>query len=326
MIKKSTFLASALALTFSVSVNAQVHVEGTYSTGATHSTGATAPAGYTWSELQPPSNTLGSGGIYNTAGTTNLRLANDFVVPAGETWNVSKISVFGYQTGYNGATVPIDALRLQIWDGDPSLPSSTIVAGNLTTNVLAASSGEAKVYRVSSTSTATDRRIWKFDATITATLPAGTYWIDYQVHAKNDGSVFFPPVTIPGMTTNPAWNSKQHSGTAWGPLEDSGTFSSIDLPFEVNYSLQLATNESQMNATRIYPNPVKDILNIESNGKKANSIEIYDMTGALVSQQMINAKVNKLNVNVSTLVKGAYIVKLIGADKAVIYTGKMIKE
>ena len=64
--------------------NAQIYNNGAISTGATHgATSAVAPAGYTWSELESPGTSLGAGGMYNTALTTDFSLADDFVVPVG---------------------------------------------------------------------------------------------------------------------------------------------------------------------------------------------------------------------------------------------------
>lgn len=116
--KKTTFL-SVFSMLFSclsiLGLSAQTYSNGGLSSGATSNSGVLAPTCYTWSEVQNQtgvttvSNTLaGSGGIYNTANTSNLLLADDFVVPTGETWDVTSIEVFGYQTGYAWTTVPID--------------------------------------------------------------------------------------------------------------------------------------------------------------------------------------------------------------------------
>jgi len=82
----------------------------------------------------------------------------------------------------------------------------------------------------------------------------------------------------------------------------------------------LATSEiSKDNSSiAIYPNPVKDVLNIQS---KHNIIkaDIYDSTGRILHSTSVKANV----INVSELPKGNYIIKLSAKDKS--FTQKFIK-
>ena len=79
----------------------------------------------------------------------------------------------------------------------------------------------------------------------------------------------------------------------------------------------LSTAEISKNEMVIYPNPVKDFLNIniENNNLK---IELYSMDGKLIL-----TKENTKQVNVSSLSKGTYILKVITADKT--FTQKISK-
>ena len=182
-----------------------LYSNGPISAGATHAaTSTVAPAGYTWSKLQDPASNLGFSTFYNNALTSDFALAEDFVVPVGQTWNLINVNVYGYHTGYTGTTIPIDVLRVRIWNGGPSLGTSVVVYGNMTTNVLnSAGSGEEFLYRVAAT-TGTTRKIWRFNAAISTSLVAGTYWLEYQVHAINDAAIFCPPVTILGTQSDPS--------------------------------------------------------------------------------------------------------------------------
>lgn len=96
-------------------MSAQVYSNGNLSTGATSSNGSVAPAGYTWSELQGTNSTLGSSGF--TDGTNVFRLADDFVVPTLESWAISSVELFCYQT--NATVMPIDILNVQIFSASP---------------------------------------------------------------------------------------------------------------------------------------------------------------------------------------------------------------
>lgn len=69
----------------------------------------------------------------------------------------------------------------------------------------------------------------------------------------------------------------------------------------------------------IYPNPVKDILQIENNKLQINKVEIIDLTGKVIYQ--FNNMKNQINV--SDLSQGIYFVKL-ETDKGIV-TKKFVK-
>jgi hypothetical protein len=103
-------------------VFSQQYVNGNLSTGVNSSNGQAAPAGFTWSEVQTGNANAGFGA--NIA--ASLTLADDFTVNVA-TWTVTKMTFYGYSTGYSGATSPFNDLRLQIFNTDPSV--GTPVAG-----------------------------------------------------------------------------------------------------------------------------------------------------------------------------------------------------
>jgi len=61
----------------------------------------------------------------------------------------------------------------------------------------------------------------------------------------------------------------------------------------------------------VFPNPAKGLVNIQINqGLQNGEVDIYDMDGRLISQQM-NVKGNsKLNIDLSTIAKGIYVLKV----------------
>ena len=74
---------------------------------------------------------------------------------------------------------------------------------------------------------------------------------------------------------------------------------------------------------QVFPNPVKDILNIKmANNLKAESVELYDMTG-----RKVNATSAKSieGVNVAGFSKGIYILKVKGSDGNM-YIQKVLKD
>jgi len=75
----------------------------------------------------------------------------------------------------------------------------------------------------------------------------------------------------------------------------------------------------------LYPNPVKDVLNIDFANKQYSTLEIsiYDITG----QNLINESVNRQNtikINVTNLSKGIYFVKIQNEQAHLISTKKII--
>ena len=171
------------------------------------------------------------------------RISDDFVISETNGWDVTTITVYAYQTGA-GAPSTITGVNMQIWDGDPSDPMSSVVWGDDTTNVMAAT-GWSGIYRVTETTTgsATNRAIMTATVNVDTYMPAGTYWVDWQV----DGSASFsgpwvPPVTINGQTTT--GNAMQFAGGAWGPAEDSGTLTQQGIPFLVSGQIFAPTDVS----------------------------------------------------------------------------------
>jgi len=226
-----TFMTLGLLLLIAGVLKAQPYINGPLSTGATSSGGNTAPAGFTWSELQGANTGYGSGANIG-AGFT---LADDFTVPAGQTWNTTKFTFYAYSTGATGSTSPFNDIRVQIFNTNPSTGTPTPVFGNLTTNRFA-SSTTASMYRIAPGAVGTTRQIWKIEATIVTSLPAGTYWVEWQNGTVTPGaSNFSPAKTVLGSATQPGNNAMQHdlNAATWTPVTDAGP---QDFPFQIDYT------------------------------------------------------------------------------------------
>lgn len=342
MIKKITFLLFLFAYKL---LTAQTYSNGGLSTGTTTYSNVTAPTGYTWSECQnntgnttEANTSAGLSGMYNNANSTNFIIADDFVVPNGYSWDVTSFDFFCYQTSYTGTTPPIDVLRIQVWNGDPSLGTSTLVAGDLATNVYdVANSADALMYRTfhttipSASTPGTTRKIWKLRGNLAVSLPAGTYWVVYQVHAINDGSIFFPPVTIVGNRGLATWNAKQKNviNNTWTSVIDTGNPAtapdySLDLPFNVNY-IEILNNEYFQNQNvKLTPNPTNDSFIISLSDLVSNQVkgvEIYSIQGQKVKEFSVQD-----SYSIKDLASGIYIAKLIGHSNKELQSMKIIKE
>lgn len=76
----------------------------------------------------------------------------------------------------------------------------------------------------------------------------------------------------------------------------------------------------------MFPNPVTDVLNLTANeGQSFKSVSIYDMGGSLVRTETLSAVGNEERIDLSTLIKGMYLVE-VTTDKGTIQRSKIIKE
>ncbi|MBF0576238.1 leucine-rich repeat protein [Dysgonomonas sp. GY617] len=84
-------------------------------------------------------------------------------------------------------------------------------------------------------------------------------------------------------------------------------------------ALEIPTSQIDIADLKVYPNPVTDILYLES-GASISELQVYSTNGKLVLKQ---ANVSS-SINVSHLASGSYILKLQIGDKS--YTHKLIKK
>ncbi|WP_051878914.1 ELWxxDGT repeat protein [Chryseobacterium sp. FH1] len=86
------------------------------------------------------------------------------------------------------------------------------------------------------------------------------------------------------------------------------------------YELWSVTTDAAMAVTdfnktkfRVYPNPASDVVNI-SGDSKISSVQVYDLSGKVLSNQTSDSK--QLQMNVSDLPKGNYIIKVLSDGKS----------
>jgi|WetSurMetagenome_2_1015567.scaffolds.fasta_scaffold00188_35 hypothetical protein len=159
------------------------------------------------------------------------RCADDFTVPAGQTWSITSVTLFGYQTN-SGINPTINACYLTIYSGD-NPTSGVVVYGDYTTNRFASASW-TNCYRVSSSEygTGTARPIMAVIGNVTTTLTAGNYWMGWSMNGTGSSGPWNAPVvnTPPGGVTG---NAQQYTGTSlvWAPLLMGGTSLAYGCPF-----------------------------------------------------------------------------------------------
>jgi len=227
-----------------------IYRNGNLSTGLVSNSGITAPAGTSWSENQADisSNTsnwgVGVGNYYNN--NRNIWTGDDFNIPAGQKWNISKISFYGM--AWNVTSNPFDILHLQIWNGKPGLPGSSVIYGNRTSNVLS-NVIDTLIYGIRNSLIPSPgitpdltSKFWKLEANVDINLNSGTYWLVWQTHIVSETSAFTPYIKIKNIRSHPSWNAViANTPGNWETLVDPGNPDSApdlpqDLPFEIVYT------------------------------------------------------------------------------------------
>jgi hypothetical protein len=246
-------------------------------------------------------------------------LADEMVLPFDA--SITAIDFYAYQTGAPNVTSPLTAVSVQIWDGDPTDSGSSIVYGDLTTDVSGGS-----IYtgadRISETTVNGDRAIMIIAANTTdLELSAGTYWVEWAITGDAGFSgPWAPPITILGTTDT--GNALQNNGTEYSPVA-SGAADEFPqgLPFLVHgVEISLGVNDNLLSQISIFPNPTQDILNVTvPSTVKINSAVLYDVLGKDTGLRLSNG-----TINTSSLARGVYILN-IQTDRGAL-TEKIVKQ
>ncbi len=162
-----------------------------------------------------------------------FRIADDFVVPTGETWDITGFRFPIYSTG---AAVPsVTGVWIQIWNGPPNA-GGAVIAGDLVTNRFAANAF-TNLYRFFNAACATNRRVQDVQTNFVTSLPAGTYWVEWASVGGASGP-WAPNVTIEGQVQKPGSNALQWTGAAWtAVVENNGTGPAQDMAFVIEGSI-----------------------------------------------------------------------------------------
>ncbi len=168
-------------------------------------------------------------GIRNSLALTD-RASDEFVIPDALGWQIDSCTLYGYQTG-STTTSTITAVNLQIWDGSPDLPGSTVVFGDNATNRMA-STDWSGIYRAAeSTAGDTTRPIMAQEITIDTVLGPGTYWLDWQTDGTLGSGPWAPPITINGQTVTGNGLVSVDDGATWASFVDGGLATAQGFPF-----------------------------------------------------------------------------------------------
>lgn len=180
-------LVLALIVAGAIGANgAQIYNNGPYVTG-TMSTG----------EPRSEAQDTGAGG--NTAGlnmaNAAFQAADDFVVPDGQTWTLSNLKVYGYQTGATANT--FDGIYVQIYDTLPVDNNTVPIWGDFTTNRFVSSTFTGVYRTFLGDNTSKNRMVMEVNGDISAApkLGPGHYWVAWGTTGTLASGPWIVPVT-----------------------------------------------------------------------------------------------------------------------------------
>jgi len=133
-------------------------------------------------------------------------------------------------------------------------------------------------------------------------------------------------VTVPlSFTFVPAWGGNlltDYELVAW--VQDLTTKEVVDAQKVNLQSILVGINDHNQDpgAMKIYPNPVKNTLTIETSASGESTVSVYNVSGQEMLKQQIGS--GKTQLDLSSFAKGVYTIKLLNNNK--IEVRKIIKE
>lgn len=321
-------LLSAMALLATTSLVAQTVI---YDSGPIFDLAGGGSGGANASTLHDAMTTYGTGHAF----ASGYRVAEDIVVPAGETWTIDSLVFYAYQTN-SGNVSTITAVNVRIWNGTPG-GASTIVFGDSTSNILVTSdfSGTYRTGDFTSTTcapaTCVARPIMRNATYVGTTLTAGTYWVDWQTDGSLASGPWAPPVNL-GAGNTSTGNAKQYINdpananyTNWVDLTDGGTLTPQGLPFLAVGSIVTGVNEiADGRQVSVYPNPVvsKSTVSISGTTNEKFSFVVYNTIGSVV-REYTNLAAGSFTFDRAGLENGVYFYEVRSNDNSV-KAGKIV--
>lgn len=220
-------LSAAIAL---IAIAASGAIAQTYSNGplVTHPGG-----GFGGADASALETAIGLG-TYGSNVSASFGIADDFTIPCGESWLITNLRFFAYQTGTT-TTSTITSVNYRIYDGDPSA-GGNVVYDYSTSNSLVATAWTNMYRSIDTNLLASTRPVMSVDAAGNGiVLGSGTWWIFVRVGGSTTSGPWAPPISILG--TQVTGNAKQYisSTSTWQNMTSGAALHPQGLPFEVSY-------------------------------------------------------------------------------------------
>lgn len=187
----------------------------------------------------------------------NFRVIEDFTVPAGEQWTITRFTSFAFRSTTGQQDPPISnfsQVKVAVYTTDPRLGGSIPTYGNLTDNRYESSSWTGAYRIAASAPTDRTRAIMAVNATTQGWLPTlstGRYWIEFGLLTTSASS----PVYAVGVSPVPGDGDALQRAIAgnqpyeWAPVTTAFKLEGTSVP-EPSGFLSLAVFGGAMLARR----------------------------------------------------------------------------
>ncbi len=177
------------------------------------------------------------------------RVADDFTLSTSST--LTSVVLYSFQRNSSTTVSPFTSVNLRIWSGRPGDPGSQILFGDTTTNRLTSAAWTGSYRAHNDIPTNTERPIFAVQAAISPALalPAGTYWIDWQMAGTLSSGPSAAVVTLLNQVGPANANARWKGGTMtnWIDAVDGGA---SQAPLELAFIIRGTTGGQ----TPCYPN------------------------------------------------------------------------
>jgi hypothetical protein len=177
------------------------------------------PAGYDWSRVQYVELNMNTTGFGHQI-SLGYRIADDFVIPTGETWQLTSVTFQVYQS-WTSTFCTINDIRIWIYDDDPAV--GNLVWGDADTNRFE-SGVFSGIYRGSDKPDYVplqlmQRPIMAVRCAVDVELSEGTYWIAWSSGGTAPSGPWAVPIVIDGEAVT--GNGRQEVDGIWRDAQDS---------------------------------------------------------------------------------------------------------
>lgn len=234
---------------------------------------------------------------YSFAGSNSYILADDFIVEEGTTLNVQRVKM-----NVLSMLETIGNLTLNFHADNEGVPGDIVETFSDLTPSSEIPIGVAfdifTVYEVT------------LDLPSDLELSAGTYWLQPSSNVNSSDWEVTSQGTIGGSARI------SESGGAWQTI-------GYDTVFEISGECAtMGADDLIQSDFNYYPNPVKNILNINAE-KNIKTVSVYNLAGQNIQNKSLNS--NEIEINLSSLSTGIYIVKAI-LENGQVETFKVVKK
>ncbi|MCD0478085.1 T9SS type A sorting domain-containing protein [Chryseobacterium sp. LC2016-29] len=265
--------------------------------------------------------------VVSSAGSVSCSSQAEGYTSDNSYYRVFKLSDYGINYDYNITNVAFGVQTASAQSFPVSVSIHTLTGTSLPTGTLTAV-GAAVPVSVSATN---NLGMVNTGTNLTRTIPSGSTFV---VKIWHDGSTAVPPQqffmgTNSGAQTGPSYLSSTDCGGIPPTATGTGALASFA---SAKWVMTITGQNATLGVTevinskdlQIFPNPVKDVLRFRfSNNLRSESIEIYDLTGKIMTSIQNVQNVNE--VNMSNYIQGNYILKVKATDGKV-YIQKIIKK